>query len=66
MDPMAFLEGGPADLPTRIVPLPPPGEEVKIQHRGGYEHFENSPGHIETPEGRLPVYLWCRRTEIAE
>ncbi|GHF42031.1 hypothetical protein GCM10010218_23910 [Streptomyces mashuensis] len=62
----AFLEGGPDDLPERVVPITPPGIELKIRHRGGYEHFKVTPRHQDTAEGRLPVFEWCERTEIAE
>ena len=59
----ALLEGGPDDLPERIVPLPDPGSDVKIEFRGGYEHFRATPRHADSPEGRLPVYEWWERTE---
>ncbi|WP_214323406.1 DUF5988 family protein [Nonomuraea sediminis] len=62
----AFLVGGPADLPGRIVPITPPGVELKIPHRGGYEHFRLTSRHEETEEGRLPIYEWFERTAIAE
>ncbi|KJY42025.1 hypothetical protein VR41_09670 [Streptomyces sp. NRRL B-1568] len=62
----AVLEGGPDDLPSRIVPITPPGVELKIRHRGGYEHFKVTTQHRETEEGRLTVYEWFERTEIAE
>ncbi len=62
----AFLEGGPDDLPARVVPITPPGVELKIPHRGGYEHFKVTPRHQETEEGLLTVYEWFERTEIAE
>ncbi|MCJ1676666.1 DUF5988 family protein [Streptomyces sp. APSN-46.1] len=62
----AALEGGPGDLPERIVPLPAPGEDVKIPHRGGYEHFRLTSRHQNGPEGQLPVYEWWERTEVAE
>ncbi|HET6355181.1 DUF5988 family protein [Streptomyces sp. NBC_00879] len=62
----AVLEGGPDDLHERIVPITPPGQELKIPHRGGYEHFKVTSRHQDTPEGRLPVYDWWERTEIAE
>ncbi|MFC7261976.1 DUF5988 family protein [Streptomyces lutosisoli] len=60
----AFLEGGPDDLPARIVPIPPPGTDVKIEWRGGYEHFRATPRHADTHEGRLRVYEWWERTEL--
>ncbi|CCF64359.1 hypothetical protein GV791_15575 [Nocardia cyriacigeorgica] len=62
----AVLEGGPQDLPTRIVPITPPGIELKIPFKGGYEHFKTTGREQDTPEGRLPVYTWSDRTEIAE
>jgi hypothetical protein len=68
----AVLEGGPDDLPERVVPLTATGptgraeEDLKIPHRGGYEHFRPTSRHEDTPEGRLPVYEWWERTEIAE
>ncbi|NGO07610.1 hypothetical protein G5C60_08080 [Streptomyces sp. HC44] len=63
----AALEGGPNDLPERIVPATAPaGEDLKIPHRGGYEHFRPTPRTQDTPEGKLPVYEWWERTEIAE
>ncbi|MFG2227874.1 DUF5988 family protein [Streptomyces sp. NPDC048644] len=62
----AVLEGGPDELPERIVPLDPPGTELKIPFRGGYEHFRATGRQQNTPQGRLPVYEWWERTEIAE
>ncbi|WP_128643139.1 DUF5988 family protein [Streptomyces sp. SS] len=60
------LEGGPEDLPERIVTVEIPGEDVKIPHRGGYEHFRETPHRHDTKEGTLRVYEWWERTEIAE
>lgn len=60
----AFLEGGPDDLPERIVPIPPSGTDVKIEFRGGYEHFRATPRHADTRAGRLLVYEWWERTEF--
>ncbi|MFJ3922062.1 DUF5988 family protein [Streptomyces sp. NPDC090022] len=62
----AVLEGGPADLPERVVTAPAPGEDLKIAHRGGYEHFRATSRFHEGPQGRLPVFEWWERTEIAE
>ncbi|ARZ68841.1 DUF5988 family protein [Streptomyces sp. HU2014] len=64
--PKALLEGGPDELPARIVEITPPGIELKIPFRGGYEHFKATSRYEETGEGRLPVYEWWERTEIAE
>ncbi|MFB7600242.1 DUF5988 family protein [Streptomyces sp. NPDC056160] len=60
----ALLEGGPQDLPERIVPITTPGEDVKIELRNGYEHFRPTSRHADTREGRLPVYEWWERTEM--
>lgn len=62
----AALVGGPDDLPERIVDAPAPGEDLKIPHRGGYEHFRATSRHQDSPQGPLPVYEWWERTEIAE
>ncbi|MEU9702870.1 DUF5988 family protein [Streptomyces sp. NPDC014870] len=62
----AFLEGGPADLPARVVPIETPGQDLKIPYRGGYEHFRETPRREDTAEGTLRVYEWWERTEIAE
>lgn len=60
----AVLEGGPADLLERIVQLKPPGNELKVTFRNGYEHFKATSRFKETPEGRLPIYQWDSRTEM--
>ncbi|MEW2415719.1 DUF5988 family protein [Streptomyces sp. NPDC046866] len=62
----AVLEGGPADLAERVVEAPAPGDDVKIRHRGGYEHFRATARQQDSPQGQLPVYEWWERTEIAE
>ncbi|MCC3768659.1 DUF5988 family protein [Streptomyces sp. UNOC14_S4] len=62
----ALLVGGPDELPERIVPITPPGSELKIRFRAGYEHFKVTSRYEETEAGRLPVYEWWERTEIAE
>jgi Family of unknown function (DUF5988) len=59
----AYLEGGPDDLPKRIVPITPPGNELKIPHLGGYEHFRATLRRTDTAEGPLTVYEWFERTE---
>jgi hypothetical protein len=60
----AVLEGGPDDLPQRIVAVDDPGQELKIPFRGGYEHFRSTARTRNTDEGRLPVYEWWERTEL--
>ncbi|WP_280336738.1 DUF5988 family protein [Nocardia wallacei] len=61
--PKAVLQGGPADLPQRIVPITPPGIELRIQFKGGYERFKVTPRWEDTAEGSLPVYEWTGRQE---
>lgn len=60
----ALLEGGPQDLPERIVARPAPGEDVKIELRNGYEHFRPTERRADTPQGTLSVYEWWERTEM--
>ncbi|MFI7404895.1 DUF5988 family protein [Streptomyces sp. NPDC049541] len=60
----ALLEGGPQDLPARIVPVDTSGWDLKIELRNGYEHFRATSRHANTPEGSLPVYEWWERTEM--
>ncbi|MCX4524192.1 MULTISPECIES: DUF5988 family protein [unclassified Streptomyces] len=60
----AALVGGPGDLPERIVTAPAPGEDVKVAHRGGYEHFRATSRQQDGPQGPLPVYEWWERTEL--
>ncbi|MEV5435922.1 DUF5988 family protein [Streptomyces sp. NPDC052682] len=62
----ALLNGGPADLSGKVVPITPPGQELKIPHRGGYEHYRVTTRHEETEEGEVTVYRWWERTEVAE
>ncbi|WP_282781254.1 MULTISPECIES: DUF5988 family protein [unclassified Nocardia] len=56
--PKAVLEGGPDGLKTRIVPITPPGVELRVAFEDGYERFKVTPRWAETPEGSLPVYEW--------
>ena len=60
-----YLEGGPDELPDRVVPLATPGAELKIPHLSGYEHFRATPRHTDTAEGPLVTYEWFERTEVA-
>ncbi len=62
----AVLEGGPKDIAARIVPITPPGIELKVKYQGGYEHFKVTSREQDTPEGRLRVYEWVDRTKIAD
>ncbi|GAA5054338.1 hypothetical protein GCM10023318_29210 [Nocardia callitridis] len=60
----AVLEGGPKDLPARIVPITPPGIELRVAFHGGFEHFKVTQREQDTPEGRLRVYEWCEHSTI--
>lgn len=63
-----YLEGGPDDLPDRVVPLVASAssdDELKIPHLDGYEHFRVTPRRTDTSEGPLVVYEWYERTEVA-
>ncbi|MER7203238.1 hypothetical protein CG723_22715 [Streptomyces sp. CB01635] len=60
----AVLEGGPDDLPERIVSVSTPGLDIKVPLRGGYEHFKVTKRQEETSQGLLPVYEWWERTEL--
>ncbi|GAA2576399.1 DUF5988 family protein [Streptomyces tubercidicus] len=60
----AVLEGGPAGFAGRVVDIEPPGDELKIPFRNGYEHFRATGRQQETAEGTLPVYEWWERTEL--
>ncbi|MDQ0748727.1 hypothetical protein QF034_002958 [Streptomyces africanus] len=51
------------DLAGKIAPVVPPGQELKIPHHGGYEHYNVTTRHEETPEGLATVYRWWERTE---
>nr|WP_184080657.1 DUF5988 family protein [Nocardiopsis mwathae] len=62
----AVLEGGPDDLPERIVPITPPGVELRIPFRGGYEHFKVTARRQDTPEGTFPVYEYTGRTDTPD
>ncbi|MBO0854697.1 MAG: hypothetical protein J2P18_13155 [Nocardia sp.] len=61
--PKALLEGGPADLPRRIVPITPPGSELRVHTDGGYERFKSTARRQITPEGDLPVYEWIEHVD---
>ncbi|MFV2112547.1 DUF5988 family protein [Micromonospora sp. LOL_025] len=61
------LEGGPADLPPgrRLLKAVAAGERVKIEHYGGYEHFERQTGADPADDGAI-AFRWTMRTRIAE
>ena len=63
----AILVGGPADLPDNARLRSDVGTEntIKVQHLGGYEHFERTD---ETAEGlgAVSVFRWITRTKVAE
>ncbi|WP_231332385.1 DUF5988 family protein [Actinomadura graeca] len=62
-----LLEGGPGGIPRRLRVALDEIEDgrIKIDHRGGREHFERvdgSPG----PDAAQAVFRWTQRTRIAE
>ncbi|MGC4892211.1 DUF5988 family protein [Micromonospora sp. DT31] len=63
----AILEGGPANLPEdlRVRSVTRGVAKVKLEHLGGYEHFERCEGASGTAEGPV-VFRWTMRTRIAE
>lgn len=61
----ALLEGGPEELNERIVSVDRPGDELKLPFHNGYEHFIPTPRQADTSEGRISVYEWTSRTEMA-
>lgn len=64
----AVLEGGPASIPEalRSQAIDPLQEKIKLQHYGGYEHFERIDWtDARTADGHV-VFRWTKRTEIAE
>ncbi|MEV6739335.1 DUF5988 family protein [Streptomyces sp. NPDC051104] len=62
----ALLEGGPEELAGKVVPVVPPGQELKIPHRGGYEHYKVTTRHEDVEKQNVTVYRWWERTEVAE
>jgi hypothetical protein len=62
----AVLEGGPLDLPANLrrQRAVTRDRKIKVEHRGGYEHFERdeNPGR----EDERVVFRWIARTRIAE
>ncbi|MFI1914777.1 DUF5988 family protein [Nocardia sp. NPDC020380] len=61
--PKALLEGGPDGLETRIVPITPPGVELRVAFGGGYERFKVTSRWQDTIEGSLPVYEWVAHVD---
>jgi Family of unknown function (DUF5988) len=64
----AVLEGGPGSIPEllRTQLVSPNAGKIKIQHHGGYEHFEreSKPDHENPPQPA--IFRWTMRTKIAE
>ena len=62
------LEGGPRDFPEGLrMGRTSAGEmKVKIEHRGGYEHFERTDANNLPAEDEPIVFRWIGRTRIAE
>ena len=64
----AVLEGGPTSIPValRSQSVSPLDYKIKLQHRGGYEHFERTGTHDEGELPRKIMFHWTMRTEVAE
>jgi hypothetical protein len=62
------LEGGPWDFPEELRVRRGPSDQgkIKIEHRGGYEHFERTDERVELDDGPGIVFRWTKRTWIAE
>lgn len=68
------LQGGPESIPrtVRVERSKLQDGKLKIEHLGGYEHFERSAsdrdpdgGHYQ-PDGLSEIFRWTLRTKIAE
>ena len=62
------LEGGPMDLPDllRRQRVDPVEYDIKVHHRGGYEHFVRTTEWSYRHGTPRIVYRWSFRTRIAE
>jgi hypothetical protein len=68
------LQGGPDSIPrtVRVERSKLQDGKLKIEHLGGYEHFERTAserdpegGHHDS-DGRSEIFRWTLRTKIAE
>jgi hypothetical protein len=63
-----WLVDGPSDLSdderSRLTSVG--AHKVKVQHRGGYEHFERTDERYPNPDSEVVIYRWVARTRIAE
>jgi hypothetical protein len=60
------LQGGPASIPrtVRVEKSKLQDGKLKIEHLGGYEHFERA--DVGKGGARLEIFHWTLRTKIAE
>jgi Family of unknown function (DUF5988) len=65
---LAVLEGGPNSIPvvSRVQPVNLYEEKIKLQHHGGYEHFERTGELDEGDPLKRITFRWTMRTKIAE
>ncbi|GAB2586868.1 hypothetical protein GCM10027168_19640 [Streptomyces capparidis] len=64
----AVLQGGPGSLTPeqRTVRVTETQDKIKIEHYGGYEHFERAEAPGDAEQREAVVYRWAGRTRIAE
>lgn len=64
----AVLIGGPEDIPraVRSCKAARGDRDIKIAHRGGYEHFECQDRQYKKDESGAVRFFWTMRTKIAE
>jgi hypothetical protein len=64
----AVLEGGPSSIPiaSRVQIVGLQDEKIKLQHCGGYEHFERTSELNTSAAHQDAVFRWTTRTEMAE
>jgi hypothetical protein len=62
------LEGGPADMAATVLVWRAAITDgcLKLEHLGGYEHFEQVASDDEPAGARPAMFRWRARTRIAE
>lgn len=62
------LEGGPSDLSAtaRASRARATDTKIKVEHLGGYEHFERTGSGTQDDATAPVVFRWIARTKVAE